>query len=201
MGVRDGIRVIADTAADASAKLFETVGALAAVVNGLSLRLGQTTELLEAQQGHLARAGELVSGASSTLSKAAGNVETATLPLSGVVRNMNTALEQVGRATEQVGAVTTSGLRMAEVLTAAADKAQILVTEQADRFTDLHAGVHGTMGELMRGVTELGKSISECVEMYDSEIAKSIGSLEAAMLDVGDIVDHRRPAPNGHPVR
>jgi hypothetical protein len=125
MGVRDGIRVIANTAEDASAKLSETVGALAAVVNGLNSCLGQTTELLEAQQGHLARAGELVSGASSTLSKAAGNVETATLPLSGVVRNVNTALEQVSRATEQVGAVTTSGLRMTEVLTAAADKAQI----------------------------------------------------------------------------
>ncbi len=200
MGVRDGIKVISDTAQDASAKLSETVTSLGAVVSGLSARLEQTTHLLETQQGHLVRAGEIVSGASSTLSKAAGNVEMATLPLSGVVTTVNAALEQVSNATDQVRTATESGMRMADLLNEAADKAQVTISGQADRFSDLHVNVQGTMNELLRGVTDLGKEISNCIEAYDREIANSISSLETAILDVADIVDQRRPAVNGHAV-
>jgi hypothetical protein len=199
-GVRDGIKIITETAGDASAKLSETVAALASVVNGLATRLDRTTQLLEAQQDHLVRAGELVSGASTTLAKAAGNVESATLPLTSVVRNVNSALEQVGSATETVRAATVSGQRMAELLSMAADKAQITVTEQADRFDELHTNVRGTLNELLQGVSQLGKDISVCMETYDREISQSISSLETAMLDVADIVDQRRPVPSVHAV-
>jgi hypothetical protein len=57
----------------------------------------------------------------------------------------------------------------------------------------LEKAVKQTLNELNNGVLRLGKEISECIETYDSEIAKSIGSLETAILDVADIVDQRRP--------
>ena len=40
----------------------------------------------------------------------------------------------------------------------------------------------------------LAMEISACIETYDNEIAQSIGSLEAALIDVGDIVDDRAPS-------
>ena len=82
----------------------------------------------------------------------------------------------------------------------AADKAQITVTEQADRFDELHTNVRGTLNELLQGVSQLGKDISVCIETYDREISQSISSLETAMLDVADIVDQRRPVPSVHAV-
>jgi len=196
MGVRDGIKLIADTTQDASAKLSETVAALASVVDGLSSRLDQTTRLLETQQGHLSRAGEIVVGASTSLASAAGNVETATTPLSGAVRTINLALEQVNGASTQVRDATAAGMRMAELLNLSVEKAQSAFSDQATRFSDLHANVNNTMNELVQGVVRLGNQISDCINTYDAEIAKSIGSLESAILDVADIVDNRRPGTN-----
>jgi ABC-type transporter Mla subunit MlaD len=196
MGVRDGIKLIADTTQDASAKLSETVAALASVVDGLSSRLDQTTRLLETQQGHLSRAGEIVVGASTSLASAAGNVETATTPLSGAVRTINLALEQVNGASTQVRDATAAGMRMAELLNLSVEKAQSAFSDQATRFSDLHANVNNTMNELVQGVVRLGNQISDCINTYDAEIARSIGSLESAILDVADIVDNRRVGTN-----
>ena len=115
-----------------------------------------------------------MSGASSTLSKAAGNVEMATLPLSGVVTTVKAALEQVSNATDQVRTATASGMRMAELFNEAAEKAQMTISGQADRFSDFHFNVQGTMKELLKGVSDLGKEISNCMEAYSRKQTISV---------------------------
>lgn len=192
-GVRDGIKTIADTTETASAQLSETVSSLAEVVNGLTACLSRTAIQIEAQQGRLATAGEVVGAASTKLATAAGNVETATTPLSGSIRNINVALDQLSKATEQLNRSSASGEKVAEMLNGSLEKAKSVSETQARQFTDLERAVKQTLNELNDGVLRLGKQISDCIETYDAEIAKSIGSLETAMLDVADIVDQRRP--------
>jgi hypothetical protein len=193
MGVKDGIKTIADTAENASVQLSKTVSGLADVVNGLTACLSRTATQIEAQQGRLATAGEVVGAASTKLATAAGNVETATTPLSGSIRNINVALDQLSKATEQLHRSSASGQKVAELLNGSLEKAKSVSETQARQFTDLEKAVKQTLNELNNGVLRLGKEISECIETYDSEIAKSIGSLETAILDVADIVDQRRP--------
>jgi hypothetical protein len=64
----------------------------------------------------------------------------------------------------------------------------------AEKFGAVERSVSQMLGELVSGVQNLGKEISECIESYDNEIAKSIGCLEAALIDVGDIIDTRGQA-------
>jgi len=198
-GVRQGAELISETALDASAKLAETMTNLGTIVGGLTSRLEQTNALFEAHKGHLMHASELVSGASATLAQSANSVEAAASPLSRVVTTMHVALESVRQATEQVRTTAESSARMAELISEAADKAQGTIGQHAERFTDLQFSVQETMQNLVRGVQGLGNEISECIDRYDDAIAKSIASLETALLGMEDVLSEK-PRTTDRPV-
>ena len=139
------------------------------------------------------QAGEVVGAASAKLATAAGNVETATTPLSASIRNINIALEGLSNATEQLNRSSASGKEVTNLLHGSLEKAKTVSEAQAKQFAELEVAVKQTVNDLIQGVTHLGVEISRCIDTYNSEIAKSIGSLETAILDVADIVDHRRP--------
>jgi hypothetical protein len=84
-----------------------------------------------------------------------------------------------------------SGQQVVENFQRTATEAHKTLGSQAESFRSVEREVGHTLGELVRGVQNLGLEISQAIETYDNEIAKSIGSLEAAMIDIGDIVDTR----------
>ena len=71
-------------------------------------------------------------------------------------------------------------------------KVHEIAASQAEEFSNLQTAVRETINDLIQGVGRLATEISKCLDTYDNEIAKSIGSLETAILDVADIVDERK---------
>jgi antitoxin component HigA of HigAB toxin-antitoxin module len=187
--LRTGVKIVEETSLNSSSRLEATISSLSNVVNGLSSRLDQTTKLLEVQQSNLAQAGDVVSSASTSLSHAAGNVERAASPLTGAVNAIRTAMDQVVEASKQLRDTAASEQEVARMLNGTVEKAGDAFSEQAEKFAALQAGVRETMVGLVNGVAQLATEISTCIETYDSEIAKSMSSLENAILDVADIVE------------
>jgi ABC-type transporter Mla subunit MlaD len=190
-GVAEGVKIIADTAENSAARLSHTVETFAAAVLGLSSKLGEVVGGLDAQNLRLEKAGAVVSGASNSLAQAAGSVANATTPLTKATVSFQGAMETFACAAEQIRAISDSGRGVAESFERTAQAADRALGAHADNFRDVERSVAQTLSELVRGVQSLGFEITQCIETYDNEIAKSIGSLEAALIDLGDIVDDR----------
>ena len=190
-GVAEGVKIIADTAENSAAKLSRTVEIFAAAVVGLSSKLGEVMDGLDAQNVRLEKAGVVVSGASNTLAQAAGSVAKAATPLTNASVSFQGAMEKFSGAAEQMRAISDSGQSVADRFERTATAAHLALGSHTENFRNVERSVSQTLSELVRGVQNLGLEISQCIETYDNEIAKSIGSLEAALLDVGDIVDDR----------
>ena len=101
------------------------------------------------------------------------------------------AAEQVAAASSRLRETSAAEQRAADMLNGSVGAARTAFDEQAVRFRELQNGVRETVGELVNGVTRLAAEISTCIEAYNSAIAKSIGGLENAILDVADVVELR----------
>ena len=195
-GIRDSIRSAQEASLKSSEELSGRVSSLSEVVNALCDRLSQSALLLEAQHSRLSGAGEVVSSASARLSDAATHVERAAAPIPAALGAMQIAAEKVAAASGQLQATSEAEQRMAELLNGTVGAAKSAFDEQAGRFTVLQDKVRETVGELVSGVTRLADEISKCIEAYDSAIAKSIGGLENAILEVADVVEKpKAPSP------
>ena len=193
-GVAEGVKSISTTAEETNARLSRTVEAFAVAVLGLSTKLGDVVQGLDAQNDRLERAGQLVSGASKSLVRAAGSVESAAAPLTTASASFQGAMQRFSDAADQVRQISESGQNVADRFERTTEAAQQALGAQAERFRDVEQNVGQMLGNLVQGVQGLGQEISACIATYDNEIAKSIGSLEAALIDVGDIIDTRQAA-------
>ena len=193
-GVAQGAKIIADNAETTSAQLARTVQAFGLAVHALSAKLGDIVQGLDAQNERLERAGQVVSGASTSLVRAAGSMESAASPFASATNTFQGAMDRFSQAADQVRQISESGQSVADRFERTADVAQKALGAHAEKFGAVERSVSQMLGELVSGVQNLGKEISECIESYDNEIAKSIGSLEAALIDVGDIIDTRGQA-------
>ncbi|WP_374544855.1 hypothetical protein [Rhodoblastus sp.] len=193
-------------AAESSAELLnKTVERFADSARGLSLKLAEVTLGIDAQNARLEQAGTLVAGASQSLaqaagsmseaagsvSEAAGTVTKAAPPLAKASTALSGAMETFSGAAGRIGALAESGRDVVETFQRAASEANKSLGAHSEGFREVERMVARTLDELTRGVQSLGQEITQCVESYDNEIARSIGSLEAALIDIGDIVDHR----------
>lgn len=199
--IRNSIKAVQEASLKSSQDLSDTITSLSTVVEGLCSRLSQSTAVLELQHGRLANAGEVVSSASTNFSGAAANVERSVAPLPAALAAIRAAMEQVVAASNQLRETSLAEQQAASMLNGTVGSAKAAFDEQAEKFGDLHDNVRGTMADLVNGVTRLAGEISTCIETYDSAIAKSIGGLENAILDVADVVELRprddRRAANG----
>jgi DNA anti-recombination protein RmuC len=190
-GVAESSKIIAETAENSAAKLSQTVDSFAAAVLCLSSRLGEVVEGLDAQNARLEKAGVVVSSASNTLAVAAGSVAKAATPLTTASVSFQGAMERFSGAADQIARTSETGQSVADRFERTAEAAQQSLGSHAENFRDVERSVAQTLTGLVRGVQDLGQEISACIATYDNEIAKSIGSLESALIDVGDIVDDR----------
>jgi hypothetical protein len=190
-GLRNSIKSVQEASFKSGEELTARVSSLSEIVKDLCDRLSQSTLLLEAQQSRLNRAGEVVSSASTTLSNAAASVERAAAPLPSALGAIQGAAEMVAVASGQLKETSSVERQAAEALNVSVGAARVAFDEQAGRFRDLQDKVKETAAELVNGVTRLAAEISTCIEAYDSAIAKSIGGLENAILDVADVVEQR----------
>ena len=190
-GVARGVKIIADTAEDSAAKLSRTVETFAAAVLGLSSKLGEVLDGLDAHNVRLEQAGVAVSGASNTLAQAAGSVAKAATPLTTATISFQGAIENFTGVAEQIRTISNSGQSVADRIERTAAAADLALGSHAQNFRAVERSVAHTLTELVTGVHSLGSEITQCIETYDNEIAKSIGSLETALIDIGDIVDDR----------
>ncbi len=195
-GMAESARLVSDAAENSAALLSQTVETFAGAVRGLSAKLGDVVSGLDAQNARMEKAGLVVSGASSSLAEAAGSVAGAARPLTKASVSLQGAMETFSGAAEQIRALSDSGRQVVETFEKTATSAQTALASQADNFRSVERAVGQTLEGLVCGVQNLGQEITLCIETYDNEIAKSIGSLEAALIDVGDIVETRgrRPA-------
>jgi hypothetical protein len=192
--------------------LNRTVERFADSARGLSLKLAEAALGMDAQNARLEQAGAIVSGASQSLAQAAGSIENAAgsvekaagsvteaagsvaqaaPPLVSASASLAGAMGDFSGAAGQIGAMAEAGREVAQNFRRAAKEASQSLGSQAENFREVERAVAGTLDDLTRGVQALGRDISHCIETYDNEIARSIGSLEAALIDIGDIVDTR----------
>jgi ABC-type transporter Mla subunit MlaD len=190
-GVYNSIKSVQEASLKSSAEFTGQVSSLSEIVKELCDRLSQSTVVLEAQQARLNRAGDLVSTASTHLSNAALSVERAAAPLPSALGAMQTAADRVAAASGQLQETSASEKQAAEMLNDSVGAARTAFDEQASRFGELQERVRETVGDLVKGVSRLANEISTCIETYDSAIAKSIGGLENAILDIADVVELR----------
>ena len=188
-GMAESAKLVSDTAESSAALLSQTVETFAGAVRGLSAKLGDVVSGLDAQNTRMEKAGVIVSGASSSLAEAAATVASAARPLTRASVSLQGAMETFSGAAEQIRVLSDSGRQVVENFEKTATSAQTALGSQADNFRSVERAVGQTLGELVRGVQNLGQEITQCIETYDNEIAKSIGSLEAALIDVGDIIE------------
>jgi hypothetical protein len=104
------------------------------------------------------------------------------------------ALEKFSGAADQIVKISESGQSVADRFEQTADAAQKSLGSHTENFREVERSVAQTLTGLVRGVHDLGEEISACIATYDNEIAKSIGSLEAALIDVGDRAAKRAAA-------
>jgi ABC-type transporter Mla subunit MlaD len=146
---------------------------------------------MDAQNARLEKAGAIVSGASESLASAAGSVASAATPLSAATASLHGAMDNFSGAAEHIRVMSDAGRTVVDSFRRAATQANKSLGSQAENFRSVEQAVARTLNELTGGVQSLGREISQCIETYDNEIARSIGSLEAALIDIGDIVDTR----------
>ncbi len=190
-GVAEGARIISDTADKSAAKLARTVEIFSSAVFSLSTKLGDVLQGLDAHNDRLETAGAIVSGASTKLAQAVGSMAQATTPLATASVSFQGAMEKFSGAAEKMRVISESGQSVADRFERTATAAHQALGSHAESFHKVERSVAQTLGELVRGVQSLGQEISACIETYDNEIARSIGSLELALIDIGDIVDDR----------
>jgi len=190
-GMAEGVKIVSDTAENSAALLSRTVETFASAVRGLSGKLGDVSAGLDAHNVRLEKAGVIVSGASTSLAEAAGSVTSAATPLTHASVLLHGAMDKFAGTADQIRVMAESGQQVVENFQRTATEAHKTLGSQAESFRSVEREVGHTLGELVRGVQNLGLEISQAIETYDNEIAKSIGSLEAAMIDIGDIVDTR----------
>lgn len=195
-GIKDGVGIVAETAKQASADLAQTVDSLAAVVDGLTACLASTATRIEEQNRRLAAAGETVGTASQKLSLAAGSVEAAASPLTRSASAIDSGIARLSEAAAQLKSASETSREVSSLLTNSLEASKAVSAEQARHFSELERAIKATIEDMIDKVRHLGNEISKCMETYDSEIAKSISSLETAILDVADIVDNRPGIPN-----
>ena len=158
---------------------------------GLSLKLAEVALGMDAQNTRLEKAGAVVSGASQSLSDAAGAVAGAAAPVASASASLHGAMESFSGAAEQIREMSEAGRKVVENFRRSATQANKSLGAQAENFREVETAIASTLDQLTGGVQSLGREISQCIETYDNEIARSIGSLEAALIDIGDIVDTR----------
>jgi hypothetical protein len=204
-GAAQGAQILSSAAENSAELLNRTVERFADSARSLSLKLAEAALGLDAQNARMEQAGALVSGASQSLAQAAGSVEKAAEnvteaagtvaqaapPLVAASASLAGAMGDFSGAAGQIGAMAEAGREVSQNFRRAAKEASQSLGAQAENFRSVERAVAGTLDELTRGVQALGRDISQCIETYDNEIARSIGSLEAALIDIGDIVDTR----------
>jgi hypothetical protein len=190
-GAAQGAQLISGAAEGSAEMLNRTVERFADSARGLSLKLAEVALGMDAQNARLEKAGAIVSGASEALAEAAGTVKDAAPPLASASASLKGAMDNFAGAAEQVRAVSESGRQVVETFRLSAAQANDSLGAHAVNFREVERAVAKTLDELTGGVRALGHEISTCIETYDNEIARSIGSLEAALIDMGDIMDNR----------
>ncbi|MCI4678722.1 hypothetical protein K9U33_08670 [Rhodoblastus acidophilus] len=190
-GAAQGAQLISGAAEGSAEMLNRTVERFADSARGLSLKLAEVALGMDAQNARLEKAGAIVSGASEALAEAAGTVKDAAPPLASASASLKGAMDNFAGAAEQVRAVSESGRQVVETFRLSAAQANDSLGAHAASFREVERAVAKTLDELTGGVQALGHEISTCIETYDNEIARSIGSLEAALIDMGDIIDNR----------
>lgn len=191
-GLRNGIKSINDAAQTSSSQLEQSIVDFGSVVERLSTTLGRTATQIDDHQAKLASAGNVFSRASEKLALAAGNVENTTKPLAVIIKDIQSSLEILLNTVKQLDNTTESTEKATKGLDLTISKVYDIAASQAQEFSNLQTAVRDTVNDLIQGVGHLGAEISKCLDVYDSEIAKSIGSLETAILDVADIIDERK---------
>jgi hypothetical protein len=190
-GAAQGAKIISGAAESSAGVLSKTVERFADLTRDLSLKLAEVTLGIDAQNARLEKAGVLVSGASQSLANAAGTMAGAATPLSSASAALHGAMGDFSGAAEKIREMSEAGREVVENFRRSASRANRSLGAQAENFRSVEQAVARTLDELTRGVQSLGQEITQCIETYDNEIARSIGSLEAALIDVGDIVDNR----------
>lgn len=192
IGLRNGIKSINDAAHSSSSQLALSIAGLSSIVENLSATLGKTATQIDDHQTRLASAGNIFSGASEKLVLAATSVENTTKPLSAIVKDIQSSLEILSNTVKQLDKTTEATQKATTGLDQTIVKVHEIAASQAEEFSNLQTAVRETINDLIQGVGRLAAEISKCLDTYDNEIAKSIGSLETAILDVADIVDERK---------
>lgn len=191
-GVLSGIKSINESAEASSLQFVRSTNNLNEIVEKLGLTLGKTVKLFDDTQDRLSKAGMTVTAASEKLTSAATSLETSASPLSAIIRQLQSSLDALSKAITQLEKTSESTQKATAGLDQTIVKVHDVAAAQAAEFSQLQSSVRETVNELIRGVGQLGAEISKCIDTYDNEIAKSIGSLETAILDVADIVDERK---------
>ncbi|WP_296709044.1 hypothetical protein [Rhodoblastus sp.] len=190
-GAAQGAKILSGAAENSAEMMTRTVERFADSARGLSLKLAEVALGMDAQNARLEKAGAIVSGASESLAGAAGSVASAAAPLSAATASLHGAMDNFSGAAEHIRVMSDAGRTVVDNFRRAALQANKSLGSQADNFRNVEQAVARTLNELTGGVQSLGREISQCIETYDNEIARSIGSLEAALIDIGDIVDNR----------
>ena len=190
-GAAQGAQLLSVAAQGSAEVLNRTVERFADSARGLSLKLAEVALGMDAQNARLEKAGSIVSGASTSLAEAAGAVAGAAPPLASASVALQQAMTHFSGAADQIRSVSDSGRELVERFGVSATQASQSLGAQAETFRQVERAVARTLDELTGGVRSLGREISACIETYDNEIARSIGSLEAALVDMGDIIDDR----------
>lgn len=190
-GAEQGAQIFAAAAQNSSEVMTHVVERFADSARGLSLKLAETALGLDAQNSRLEQAGSTLGAASTALAEAAGAVASSTPPLAAAGVSLERALGAFAETGERVSEVALITRDAAENFGKTAGAASETLKSQGENFGQLERMMTATLDQLNGGVRALAQEIAQALEAYDNEIARSIGSLEAALIDMGDILDDR----------
>lgn len=196
-GAAQAAQMFDSAAQNSSAAMTHVVERFADSARNLSLKLAETALGLDAQNQRLEKAGATLDVASNSLAEAAGAVASATPPLAAAGVSLERALGSFAQTGAKISQVSALAEKTAENFSQTADQASASLQAQGENFAAVEAAMRATLDRLNGGVQALTQEITQVFEAYDNEIARSIGSLEAALLDMGDILDDRAAKKSG----
>jgi chromosome segregation ATPase len=105
----EGAKLLSESSEVSAERLSSTVATFSLAVNRLASRLDEVERGLDAQNRRLASAGEIVSGASDNLAKAAGAMESASVPLTTATLSFQDAMDRFSQAASEIQLISASG--------------------------------------------------------------------------------------------
>lgn len=178
---------------DASAGLVETLRTTAGRMESLAASIERSAQASESHAIKLVDAGIAADGISSTLNRAATDLQSAAAPIRMATETIGAAVgkvqESISRQTEAADKNQLAIAQIAERLSQTSDAATRAWTDYRARFEDVDKSLANSLDQIRSASGEHASHLNEQVGRIDNALAGAVDKLSAALEPLTELAD------------